>query len=182
MGFLLAGFGKQMAGTRMRAIQANIMRISRQVARIQKDYRHMKKDLENAQKAEINALKFQNQQAIALASKQLLGTMQSTMAGLGKDQNISQSNEYKMAEMFFSQTQSQKQAELTYMTQQIESKYEYLQNEYLEPLKEEEEELTSEKDLLESQFKMAEEDYKACKQMEQNDAKYLAPNYTGGQG
>ena len=49
----------------------------------------------------------------------------------------------------------------------------------LEPLKMEEDSLQTEKDSLESQLQIAQQDYEACKKMEQADAKNLAPNYTG---
>ena len=49
----------------------------------------------------------------------------------------------------------------------------------MEPLKDEEEMLQTEKDSLESQIQIAQQDYEACKKMEQADAKNLAPNYTG---
>ena len=63
--------------------------------------------------------------------------------------------------------------------QQIEEKYEALNDLWLEPLKMEEDSLQTEKDSLESQLQIAQQDYEACKKMEQADAKNLAPNYTG---
>ena len=57
-----------------------------------------------------------------------------------------------------------------------------MNNAEVEPLKDEEEELTSEKEMLEGQIQIAKQDYEACQKMEQADAKMLAPNYTGGQG
>ena len=69
------------------------------------------------------------------------------------------------------------------MKQQIEDKYEMLREQMLEPIKDEEELLQNEKDSLESQYEMAKQDYTACKQMEKEDAKNMAPSYTGvGQG
>lgn len=62
---------------------------------------------------------------------------------------------------------------------QIEEKYENLNDIMLEPLKMEEDSLQTEKDSLESQIQIAQADYEACKKMEQADAKNLAPNYTG---
>ena len=50
----------------------------------------------------------------------------------------------------------------------------------LEPLKDEEELLQTEKDSLESQLQIAKGDYESCKQMEQDGAKMLKPDYTGG--
>ena len=65
------------------------------------------------------------------------------------------------------------------MKQQVSNSYEALRETQLEPLKDEEELLQTEKDSLESQIQIAQQDYEACKKMEQADAKNLAPNYTG---
>ena len=69
-----------------------------------------------------------------------------------------------------------------YVAQQknrIEEYFENLNDTMLEPLKQEEDSLQTEKDSLESQIQLAQADYDACKKMEQADAKNLAPNYTG---
>ena len=64
--------------------------------------------------------------------------------------------------------------------QQIQDYFEMLRETQLEPLKDEEEMLQTEKDSLESQIQVAQADYEACKKMEQSDAKNLAPSYTAG--
>ena len=69
---------------------------------------------------------------------------------------------------------------LAQMKNAIEEKYENMNDMLLEPLKQEEESLATEKDSLESQLELAKADYEACKQMEKADAKNLQPNYTGG--
>ena len=68
---------------------------------------------------------------------------------------------------------------ISQMKQQVSNSYEALRETQLEPLKDEEELLQTEKDSLESQIQIAQQDYEACKKMEQADAKNLAPNYTG---
>jgi hypothetical protein len=67
----------------------------------------------------------------------------------------------------------------SFWKQQIEERYEAMNDLMLEPLKMEEDSLQTEKDSLESQLQIAQQDYEACKKMEQADAKNLAPNYTG---
>ena len=64
--------------------------------------------------------------------------------------------------------------------QQIQDYFEQLRDMQLEPLKDEEDLLQTEKDSLESQLQTASADYKACQDMEKNDAKMLAPSYTAG--
>lgn len=68
---------------------------------------------------------------------------------------------------------------LAQLKNQIEEKYENMNDFLLEPLKQESDSLQTEKDSLESQIQIAQADYDACKKMESSDAKNLAPNYTG---
>ena len=67
-----------------------------------------------------------------------------------------------------------------YTKQQIQDYFEQLRDMQLEPLKDEEDLLQSEKDSLESQLQTAKADYDACQKMEQQDVKMLTPNYTAG--
>lgn len=83
----------------------------------------------------------------------------------------------------FTQFQTRMKADnevmLAQLKNQIEEKYENMNDYMLEPLKQEQDSLQTEKDSLESQIQIANADYEACKKMESADAKNLAPNYTG---
>ena len=70
---------------------------------------------------------------------------------------------------------------LAQQKQQIEDYFDNLKETQLEPLRDEEELLQSEKDSLESQIKIATQDYEACKEMEKDGAKQMKPDFTGGQ-
>ena len=190
MGFLLAGFGKQMDGTRLRSLQARMMRVSNQVRRVQKDYEHMKKYIEREEKMAKSALKFEAQQANMLAQSQLNATMQGVMGSLGitagaqmtQEQQGQYNIQYQQAQMLFSNAQAQNATQVEMKQQQLEQYYDNMKDMLLDPLKDEEDELASEKEMLESQITIARQDYEACQKMEQADAKMLAPNYTGAQG
>ncbi|MDE6138650.1 MAG: hypothetical protein K2F57_04190, partial [Candidatus Gastranaerophilales bacterium] len=103
--------------------------------------------------------------------------------GLGTSgQGLTDQNEINLYGQFQtaqSQMKANSEMMMTQMKQQIEEKYENLNDALLEPLKMEEDSLQTEKDSLESQIQIAQQDYEACKKMESSDAKNLAPNYTG---
>ena len=86
---------------------------------------------------------------------------------------------YGVWNQFQTQLKARNEMTLAQLKNQIEEKYENMNDYLLEPLKQEEESLQTEKDSLESQLAIADADYKACQQMEKADAKNLAPNYTG---
>jgi multidrug resistance efflux pump len=182
MGFLLGAFGKQMAGTRYRSLQARMMHISSRVRRVHREMEHMQKAIESEKKAALNAAKYEAQSATTLAGQNLMSIMQNTLGTLTGNQDINNSNEVKLANVNFQQAQAQAQTQLAAKEMYIENYYEQMKNAEVEPLKDEEEELTSEKEMLEGQIQIAKQDYEACQKMEQADAKMLAPNYTGGQG
>ena len=86
---------------------------------------------------------------------------------------------YGKFQLGLSQIKGLNEINIARQKQEIEERYETLNDLMLEPLKMEEDSLQTEKDSLESQIQIAQADYEACKKMEQADAKNLAPNYTG---
>ncbi len=206
MGFLLGAFGKLMAGRRVRDLQARMMRVQSKARRTTRQIEKMSKMLETQKKMEINNLAMQQQAgnlSIPFMISATIGNcpgangaqIQQMMMGGGDINSILQSvpktdgstatdNAAQQAWMAqFSQLKTQMSSRnemvLTQMKNQIEEKYENMNDIMLEPLKMEEDSLQTEKDSLESQIQIAQADYEACKKMEQADAKNLAPNYTG---
>ena len=203
MGFLLGAYGKLAAGSRMRSIQARLMRIQSRLRRATRDVANMEKMIDRQQKSMEQGLTLQNNQA-----KQLYqGAMYTAMLGTagedgitvkdamtkmqGKDLSNEDVQKYSAivstAQSQFSQQISSMNAYCDTQTamskQQIENYIENLRDTMLEPLKDEEDSLQLEQDTLKSQLEIASNDYKACQEMEKNDAKMLAPSYTaGGQG
>lgn len=161
MGFLLGAFGKLAAGRRVRQLQAQMMRVQSRLRRATRDVSEMEKQLQRQEKAQLNAVTAQGMMAKQCALGQVLGGDQSAFQAL--QQTIGAYNEQWISQM----------------KQQISDNFEVLRETQLEPLKDEEEMLQTEKDSLESQIQIAQQDYEACKKMEQADAKNLAPNYTG---
>ena len=194
MGFLLGAFGKMAAGRRVRDLQARMMRVQSRMRRATRQIETVSKMLETQKKAELNGLQAMGTMANASMGGAIFNFLK--QGGMNIDQNkfmqIKSGMQFNTAGMTdddravygaFQNAQTQMKANnellMTQMKQQIEEKYENLNDALLEPLKMEEDSLQTEKDSLESQIQIAQQDYEACKKMESSDAKNLAPNYTG---
>ena len=190
MSFLLGAFGKLAAGRRVRDLQARMMRVQTRLRRATRQIETMSKMLETQKKMELNNVTLQS----SLASANMLGHI----AGSGRFSNeqlqmftgsmawnngtqMTDADRAKYGEFTQMQTEIKAKQEIyfTQWKQQIEEKYENMNDALLEPLKQEQDSLQTEKDSLESQIQIAQADYEACKKMESADAKNLAPNYTG---
>lgn len=199
MGFLLGAFGKLMAGRRVRDLQARMMRVQSKARRTTRQIEKMSKMLESQKKMELNNLAMQ-QQSVNMMMPQWAAGFAAQATGLTPSQNaqslamggasldgmmqtggLTGEDQRWMAAYSQQKTQLSTSSEmiLAQLKNQIEEKYENMNDIMLEPLKMEEDSLQTEKDSLESQLQIAQADYEACKKMEQADAKNLAPNYTG---
>lgn len=196
MGFLLGAFGKLAAGRRVRDLQARMMRVQSKLRRTTRQIETMSKMIETQKKAALNNLTltsqwggFMGQQTLQSTAIGALGMdvfTQLSNGGFNAAQNLQLNSEQQQAWLSYQNGMTQMKAgneiNVAQMKQQIEEQYENMNEMMLEPLKMEEDSLQTEKDSLESQIQIAQEDYKACKQMEQADAKNLAPAYTGSGG
>jgi len=195
-----------MAGRRVRDLQARMMRVQSKARRVTRQVERMSKMLETQKKMELNNLTMQQQAANSImpsiaetmATNNCNGykSSMSTMMQGGYDvntlQTMAQNNKIQinaqdqawMAAYNSNKTSMSAMSEmmLTQAKNEIEERYENMNDIMLEPLKMEEDSLQTEKDSLESQLQIAQADYEACKKMEQSDAKNLAPNYTGQAG
>lgn len=199
MGFLLGAFGKLMAGRRVRDLQARMMRVQSKARRTTRQIEKMSKMLETQKKMELNSLAMQQQMANSGMSGAILGTLaqngvtsnnpnvMALLSGGADASSLLNSTKIDANDQAFigqytqlkTQMSSSNEMILAQLKNQIEEKYENMNDIMLEPLKMEEDSLQTEKDSLESQLQIAQADYEACKKMEQADAKNLAPNYTG---
>lgn len=188
MGFLLGAFGKLSAGSRLRQLQARMMRIQSRARRVTRDVAKMEKMIDRQEKYELNSLKMMGNSSIQMMQAQVRATGMAGVADLYTKLSNNTATEcdramysQRMSEID-QQIASQKvfaEQNMAQYQQQIQDKYESMREAMLEPLKDEEDSLQTEKDSLESQIQIAQADYEACKKMEQADAKNLAPNYTG---
>lgn len=192
MSFLLGAYGKLAAGRRMRDIQAKLMRVQSRLRRATRQSADMSKQIEAQKKMELNGLtlmqQYNNLAAPHLAASQIPGmdpnllAMFSGGAGVsGFGGNMTEVQQQQFAEFNYqvNQLKMKNEAMIAQEKSRIEQYYENMTESMLEPLKQEEDMLQTEKDSLESQLQIAQADYKACQDMEKADAKNLAPNYTG---
>ncbi len=192
MGFLLGAFGKLAAGRRVRALQAQMMRIQARARRATRDVADMTKMIDKQEKMALNSLSMSSMSAMNMAKQMAMGSIFGSATGSaimdkingGQQLTQDENNQYSTLMSQFNQQvsnmSSMNEMNLSMQKQQIEDYFEMLRETQLEPLKDEEESLQAEKDSLESQLQIANNDYEACKKMEQSDAKNLAPSYTAG--
>ena len=137
------------------------------------------------QKSMINALTYQNQTATAMAQQKLQQSCLGDYAGVTDINSLDENQQkafnaaYGLYNQKFAEAKASADMYLAFQKQSIEDIFENLKETQLEPLKDEEEELQSEKDSLESRIQIAKQDYDACKTMEQDGTKMLKPDFTG---
>lgn len=187
MGFLLGAFGKLAAGRRVRDLQARLMRVQTKMRRATRSIERTSKALEAQKKAELNGANAMHMmlrngvQAQLLAENEQFATIFNIKPDADGKLNMPDGTQALMAQYQSASATANSNVDtyVSFWKQQIEERYEAMNDLMLEPLKMEEDSLQTEKDSLESQLQIAQQDYEACKKMEQADAKNLAPNYTG---
>lgn len=197
MGFLLGAYGKLMAGQRVRQLQARMMSVQSQLRRATRDVQNMEKYLNQQEKM----MKMQNQSWLSNMMFGMSAGLQNSIftelttkfgntlpmttdgkidySKLSTEQAQSMST---ISQQMTSQFQYQQQALQSTMMQQnamMENNFEAYKELQLQPLKDLEEDLQLEKESLESQIQIANNDYEACKEMEKAGAKNMVPQYTG---
>jgi hypothetical protein len=209
MGFLSGAYGKLMAGKlvrdiqyRMTSVQSRLRRITREIDLKTKMYQSQDRNMkfilqqqmqnfqQNAVLGVINNGGYQlpNGATISINEAQAnqLGMLSymgySAMSGSNISNLITGGN-FGTLDSTVSTLYStiQQQAQMQYATSQtLYQNFSEMQKEAdLEALKDEEEDLQTEKDNLESQLQIAKAEYDAKKEEEKDGAKNLAPNYTG---
>ena len=141
--------------------------------------------LNRQQKSMINSLQVQANTANIIAQQSLQASMMGQFQGVDFSADKEKMGAYQIASSEYQQALSQVKAQndimLAQQKQQIEDYFDQLKETQLEPLKDEEDELKSEKESLESQILLAKNDYDACKEMEKDGSKQMKPDFTGGQ-
>ena len=172
MGFLLGAFGKLSAGSRLRQLQARMMRIQSRARRVTRDVAKMEKMIDRQEKYELNSLKTMSNSSINMMQNSItMGAYGRISDIVGKMQNGTQltteeqsqySNIMAMANQQIATQKAFAETQMAEMQQQIQDKYDSMRESMLEPLRDEEELLQTEKDSLESQIQIADADYNAA--------------------
>ena len=185
MGFLLGAFGKLQAGARRRQLQAQLMSVQTRLRRASRQVQNMENMLNRQEKSMQNAITMQSQIASNNAQQSLWSSNMSAYDGkdasqLSKEEQAAYSTAQARFNQQFSQVNTSIQMQAAMQKEQITQYFEQVRETQLQALKDEEDLLQSEKDSLETQLQIADADYKACQDMEKQDAQMLKPNYTGG--
>ncbi len=187
MGFLLGTFGTISAGRLVRQLQSQMFKITNRRNRVTRDIQRMSDNLKRAQQRELNNLNLFSNSTYMAAQQQLyqttgLGALQAKWAQGGQltaEEQQAFNQQSSMVSQNLSMMKAQNEQMVASMKQQIEDKYQALEEQMLEPLRDEEDLLTTQQDSLQARLEVAKEDYKACKAMAKEDAKNLTPSYTG---
>ena len=203
MGFLIGAFGKLMAGKRVRQLQARMVSVQSQLRRATRDIANMERFLTQQERN----IKTQNQAYMSNMMFGMSAGMQGSIwsaleaGGMGADRVAQlraiqesggnmyaalQGNEatmftnvqQQMTTMFQYQQQAMQSA-LMQQNTMLENNFETYKEMQLQPLKDLEEDLTVEKESLETQIQLAQNDYKSMQEMEKAGAENLVPRYTG---
>lgn len=174
MGFLIGAYGKLMAGKRLRSLQYKLTTVTSRLNRATKDVERAEKMFTSMQK-NVKA----NMQSQMYALYQNDPVYQQMM-------QLQQTGSYFDANKIdkdllngFTTNQNAIQMQFAQASALWENVFEMQKESMLEPLKDLEDSLQTEKDSLESQIKIAQADYDSMKEMEKAGAKEIAPDYTG---
>lgn len=173
MGFLSGAYGKLMAGKLVRQIQYQLTGVQSQLRRVTKEVGNMEKmftaqerNMKAQMQSQMNASVFDLMQGSGFGAFD-----QTNMAGVTSGMTQEQFSQYSMYNQMVQQQYSMAQSAWQDM-------FEMQRESVLQPLKDLEDDLQTQKDNLESRLKLAEQDYEAKKKEEQAGAKSFTPEYT----
>ena len=173
MGFLSGAYGKLMAGKLVREIQyqltgvqSKLRRVTRQVGDMEKMFSTQERNMKAQMQSQMNSSVF------GLMGYSGFGQFDSSNP-LGVTSGMSQSD-------FAQYSMNNQRLQLQYSMAQSawQDMFEMQRESMLQPLKDLEDDLQTQKDNLESRLKLAESDYEAKKKEEQAGAKSFTPEYT----
>lgn len=175
MGFLMGAYGKLMAGKYLRnlqyeqtQIQSQLRRVTKQVANMQKMFDTQKRNIQNQMQAQYSNYSMQLMSGLGMADA--ANGFLNGQANGGVDQRTMYA---------YNQQQMQMQMQYAQAKSYFENMFEMKQESMLQPLKDLEEDLQTRKDSLDSQIKIATQEYEAHKEEEKAGAQSLKPDMTG---
>ena len=175
MGFLMGAYGKLMAGKYLRNLQfeqtqilSQLRRVTKQVANMQKMFDSQKRNISNQMQAQYSNYSMQLMNGLGMADA--ANGFLNGQANGGVDQRTMYA---------YNQQQMQMQMQYAQAKSYFENMFEMKQESMLQPLKDLEEDLQTRKDSLDSQIKIATQEYEAYKEEEKAGAQSLKPDMTG---
>lgn len=170
MGFLSGAYGKLMAGKMVRSLQYEMTMVQSQLRRITRQVGDMEKFF-SAKESSIKA--------------QMQAAMNGSVFKYGEQLGINPQDPSSMSKLdqsyitLYNNYQQQQQQQFMMAQSAWQNTFEMMREAMLQPLKDTEDQLQTQKDNLESRLKIAQAEYDAKKEEEKAGAKNLAPDYTG---
>lgn len=175
MGFLSGAYGKLMAGKlvrdlqyQMTSVQSQLRRVTRQVGDMEKMFTAQERNLKAQMQSQMNSSVFGLMRGAGFGAFD-----QSNMLGVVNGMSQEQFSKYSMYNQYIQQQYAMAQSAWQDM-------FEMQRESVLQPLKDLEDDLQTQKDNLESRLAIAKNEYDAKKKEEQDGAKSFTPEYTGG--
>lgn len=165
MGFLSGAYGKLMAGKLVRDLQYQMTSVQSRLRRVTREIGDMEKNMQSQERN----LKAQMQSQMQAS---VFGAM--SRAGVG---GFDPTN--MLGVTLYSMIQQQVQQQYSMAQSMWQNMFEMEREAQLQPLKDLEDSLQTEKDNLESRLKIAQAEYDAKKEEEKAGVKGLTPDYTG---
>ena len=173
MGFLSGAYGKLMAGKlvrdlqyQMTSVQSRLRRVTRQVGDMEKMFQAQERNLKSAMMGQMNY--------VTMGAMRGFELNPDPNNPLGSMSNLSADDYTK-----FTAIQQQVQMQYSMAQSMWQNMFEMQRESMLQPLKDMEDSLQTEKDNLESRLKIAQAEYDAKKEEEKAGVKGLTPDYTG---
>lgn len=181
MGFLTGAFLKSYSAVQRIRLQNQLTSVTLRMQRVNRRSNDVQKQISQMKNAQTMNLKSMQ----SVWNQGAYAAYQSSMSAINGDTTLS--DQQKMAEMqkaqsIFTMAQQQNALQASQQQAQIENSIQEFEEAQLEPLKNEEEALTLEKNAIESQIKLIEGQEQAASQMEKSSQKDFVPEYTGGGG
>ena len=182
MGFLMGAYGKLMAGKYLRNLQYELMNVTSQHRKVAKQLGDMQKNMTSQKRNMQTMMQSQMQSAqMGLMSGLFPGMAANGMNPFGLiDMSGSGNSQLNQTDyMKYTQIQQYMQQQFAMANNLWENMFEMQQESMLQPLKDLEEDLQTQKDNLESRIKVAQTEYEAYKDEEKQGAQNLKPEITG---
>lgn len=174
MGFLSGAYGKLMAGKlvrdlqyQMTSVQSQLRRVTKEVGDMEKMFTAQERNLKAQMQSQMNNSVFSLMQGAGFGAFD-----PSNMAGVTSGLSQAQFSEYSQKNQYIQQQYAMAQSAWQDM-------FEMQRESMLQPLKDLEDDLQTQKDNLESRLKIAQAEYDAKKEEEKAGVKGMTPDYTG---
>ena len=174
MGFLSGAYGKLMAGKlvrdlqyQMTSVQSQLRRVTREVGDMEKMFTAQERNLKAQMQSQMNSSVFSLMRGAGFGAFDP-SNMAGVTSGISQEQFSQYSMFNQMVQLQYAMAQSAWQ-----------DMFEMRRESMLQPLKDLEDDLQTQKDNLESRLKIAQAEYDAKKEEEKAGVKGMTPDYTG---